>query len=198
MIRNGASMSARNKIEFGIAAPQIHGRFPLELNEIHNYIRRVEELAFHGIWVQEQARLRAGAGALEGISLLSYVAALTQRIRLGAAVFLITLRNPILLAKSLATLDQLSQGRLIVGVGLGGITRLYEAYGLSPERRVARFLEALTLLQRLWTEEELTFQGQFWKIDRASLLPKPIQKPHPPIWFGAYYGSGEMADQVAV
>lgn len=74
-------MSARNKLEFGIAAPQIHGRFPLELNEIHNYIRRVEELAFHSIWVQEQARLRASAGALEGISLLSYVAALTQRIR---------------------------------------------------------------------------------------------------------------------
>jgi len=110
---------------------------------------------------------------------------LTRRIRLGNAVFLINLRNPIQLAKSLASLDQLSQGRLIVGVGLGGVTRLYEAYGLSPEHRVSRFVEALTLMKKLWTEENFTFEGKFWQLKNASLAPRPFQKPHPPVWFGA-------------
>ncbi|MBI3059882.1 MAG: LLM class flavin-dependent oxidoreductase [Deltaproteobacteria bacterium] len=169
---------------FGIGAPQVHTHLPVDLEKIRRYIERAEALGFHSLWVQEQAGLRAAAGALEGVSMLSYAAALTRRIRLGNAVFLINLRNPIQLAKSLASLDQLSQGRLIVGVGLGGVTRLYEAYGLSPEHRVSRFVEALTLMKKLWTEENFTFEGKFWQIEKASLLPRPFQKPHPPVWFG--------------
>jgi len=158
---------------------------PLDLEEIRRCIERAESLGFHSLWVQEQAPLRATAGALEGVSMLSYAAAITQRILLGNAVFLINLRNPIHLAKSLASLDQLSRGRLIVGVGLGGVTRLYQAYGLSAEHKVTRFVEALTLMKRLWTEENLDFDGKFWQLKKASLWPKPFQKPHPPIWFGA-------------
>jgi probable F420-dependent oxidoreductase len=193
-------MAGDNKISFGIAAPQIHVRLPVDTVKIQAYLRRAEELEFHSIWVQEQAGLRASAAALEGTSMLSYAAAVTRRVRLGNAVFLINLRNPIQLAKSLASLDQLSQGRLIVGVGLGAVVRLYQAYGLSAERRVARFNEALTLMQKLWTEENLNFEGQFWQVKNASLLPRPVQKPHPPIWFGGHtpaalkravkYGSG--------
>ena len=176
---------AGDNLLFGIGAPQVHTHLPVDLEEIRRYIERAEALGFHSLWVQEQAGLRAAAGALEGVSMLSYAAALTRRIRLGSAVFLINLRNPIQLAKSLASLDQLSQGRLIVGVGLGGVTRLYEAYGLSPEHRVSRFVEALTLMKKLWTEENFTFEGKFWQIEKASLLPRPFQKPHPPVWFGA-------------
>jgi len=178
-------MSADNTLLFGIGAPQVHTHLPVDLEEIRRYIERAEALGFHSLWVQEQAGLRAVAGALEGVSMLSYAAALTRRIRLGNAVFLINLRNPIQLAKSLASLDQLSQGRLIVGVGLGGVTRLYEAYGLSPEHRVSRFVEALTLMKKLWTEENFTFEGKFWQLKNASLAPRPFQKPHPPVWFGA-------------
>src|SRR3990167_4465447 len=116
-------MSTGDKLLFGIAAPQIHTRFPVELERIRRCIERAEALGFHSLWVQEQTGLRAAAGALEGVSMLSFAAALTRRILLGNAVFLINLRNPIQLAKSLASLDQLSQGRLIVGVGLGGVTR---------------------------------------------------------------------------
>ena len=174
-----------DKILFGIGAPQIHTRLPVDLEEIRRCIERAEALGFHSLWVQEQAGLRAAAGTLEGVSMLSYAAALTRRIRLGNAVFLINLRNPIQLAKSLASLDQLSQGRLIVGVGLGGVARLYEAYGISPEHRVTRFVEALTLIKKLWTEENFTFEGRFWQLKKASLWPKPFQKPHPPVWFGA-------------
>jgi len=178
-------MAHDDKLLFGIGAPQVHTHLPVDLEEIRRYIERAEALGFHSLWVQEQAGLRAAAGALEGVSMLSYAAALTRRIRLGSAVFLINLRNPIQLAKSLASLDQLSQGRLIVGVGLGGVTRLYEAYGLSPEHRVSRFVEALTLMKKLWTEENFTFEGKFWQLKNASLAPRPFQKPHPPVWFGA-------------
>ncbi len=180
-------MNTTNQILFAVAAPQIHARLPLDVEEIGSYIQRAEALGFHSLWVQEQAGLRASsASALEALTALTYAAALTRRVKLGAAVFLINLRNPIQLARSLASLDQLSQGRVIAGVGLGAITSWYEAYGLSPERRLARFNEALTLLQKLWTEDEVTFEGQFWKMKGASLLPRPVQKPHPPIWFGGH------------
>ncbi|MBI4527449.1 MAG: LLM class flavin-dependent oxidoreductase [Deltaproteobacteria bacterium] len=179
-------MNAPSDLSFGVAAPQIHAQFPVDPAQIQSYIQRAEALGFHSLWVQEQAGLRISAGALEGVSMLSYAAALTRKVRLGAAVFLVNLRSPVQLAKSLASLDQLSEGRLIAGVGLGAVTRLYEAYGLSPERRLARFIEAITLIQKLWTEDDLTFDGQFWKIAGASLLPKPVQKPHPPIWFGGH------------
>jgi probable F420-dependent oxidoreductase len=176
---------ANDKVEFGIAAPQIHTKLPLDLEAIHRYVKRAEELGFHSLWVQEQAVLRHGAAsAIEGITMLSYAAALTQRIRLAMAVFLINLRSPIWLAKSLASLDQLSRGRLIAGVGLGAVTRLYQAYGLSAEKRVARFNEALTLIEKLWTEDNFNFDGQFWQLKNATLVPKPFQKPHPPIWLG--------------
>jgi alkanesulfonate monooxygenase SsuD/methylene tetrahydromethanopterin reductase-like flavin-dependent oxidoreductase (luciferase family) len=167
---------------------------------IQRFIQRAEELGFHSIWVQEQIGLWSTLNALEGVSMLGYAAGLTRKILLGGAVFLAVLRNPILLAKSITSLDQLSQGRLIAGVGLGGVRRLYQAYSVSDDRLVARFNEALSLMQRLWTEEDLTFEGQFWKLKNATLLPRPIQRPHPPIWFGAHvpaalkraakYGSG--------
>jgi probable F420-dependent oxidoreductase len=177
-------MAAENRLDFGIAAPQIHANLPVNVDDIQRYLKRAEELGFHSIWVQEQAVLRQTASALEGITMLSYAAAVTRRVRLGMAVFLINLRNPIQLAKSLASLDQLSQGRLIAGVGLGAVTRLYQAYGLSPDQRLARFNEALTLIQKLWTEDNITFEGRFWQLKNATLVPKPFQKPHPPIWFG--------------
>ena len=176
---------AENDLKFGIAAPQIHTTLPVNVEEIQRYLKRAEELNFHSIWVQEQAVLRQAASAIEGITMLSYAAAVTRRARLGMAVFLINLRSPIQLAKSLASLDQLSQGRLIAGVGLGAVTRLYQAYGLSPDKRLARFHEALTLMQKLWTEDNVTFEGKFWQLKNATLVPKPFQKPHPPIWFGA-------------
>jgi probable F420-dependent oxidoreductase len=125
--------------------------------------------------------------SLEPVTLLTYAAALTTRARLGAAVLLTVLRNPVQLAKSLASLDQLSGGRLIAGVGLGERTRFYQAFGLAPERRVRRFVEGIALMKRLWTEERTTHHGQFWTLDGVPLEPKPVQKPHPPLWIGAHH-----------
>jgi probable F420-dependent oxidoreductase len=188
-------LATEEKVLCGIISPQVHRQLPIDLSEIQSYLRRAEELGFHSVWVTEQSSFGSGASALEGVTMLSYAAAVTSRLRLGTAVLAITLRSPIHLAKALASLDQLSRGRLIVGVGLGAAPEIYGAYGLSPERRVARFNEALSYIQRLWTEENLTFVGQFWQNRNANLLPKPFQKPHPPIWFG---GSAPAALKRAV
>jgi len=169
----------------GIAIPQTSlGRAP-DTRRLRDFLVRAEALGFESAWVAEQ--VLGSIPSLEPVELLTYAAAITERMRLGAAVLLAALRSPVHLAKSLATLDHLSRGRLIVGVGLGANTRVYPAYGISAERRAARFAEAIRLIERLWTEPRVTFDGQFWKLEQAAMEPKPLQKPHPPIWFGAHH-----------
>jgi len=170
-------------MKVAIALPQIFSGPRVETSTLRSFLTGAEALGYHSVWVQEQ--IFGQSGNLESVTLLSYAAALTQNVKLGTAVLLTLLRSPVQLAKSLATLDQLSNGRLIAGVGLGGNTRFYPGFGLSAEKRVARFTEGLRLMKRLWTEERVTFDGEFWKLENASLQPKPVQKPHPPIWFGA-------------
>ena len=121
---------------------------------------------------------------LDPIPLLSYAAAVTQRMKLGTSVMLTILRNPVPLAKTLATLDQLSQGRLVLGVGLGGYADIYSAFGMSRRARAQRFEEGIELIKKLWTQDKVTFKGRFWQLDGQSINPRPVQKPHPPIWFG--------------
>ena len=107
---------------------------------------------------------------------LTYAAAVTKRLRLGIAVLLIAQRNPIDLAKALSSLDVLSNGRLIIGVGLGASTQHYPAYGLSPEGRVTRFRENLEIMKGLWTEDKVTLDGRFSHLEsipmRAETSPE--------------------------
>ncbi len=174
-----------SRVPIGVAIPQTFRDGSVEPRGIADFLRRAEALGFHSAWVVEQ--ILGAMASLEPVDLLAYAAALTERMRLGSAVLLTALRNPVHLAKSLATVDQLSGGRLIVGVGLGGNPRVYPAYGLSAERRVARFQEGLTLMKRLWTEPRVTMKGEFFSVDNASMQPKPAQKPHPPLWFGGHH-----------
>jgi len=176
-------MTTEGQVKFGIAIPQIFSAPRTDTAMLHAFLEKAEELGLHSLWVQEQI-LGRGKPSLEPVALLSYAAGLTRRLRLGTAVLLTPLRSPVQLAKALATLDQLSDGRLIVGVGLGASTAVYPAFGISPERRVRRFTEGLQLMKRLWAEERVTFEGEFWKLENACMLPKPVQKPHPPVWFG--------------
>ena len=176
---------ASPSVNFAIAIPQLFGEPQVDTALLQAFLTRAEGLGYHSVWVQEQI---LGRGAmLEPVTLLSYAAALTRTVRLGAAVLLTLLRNPVQLAKSLATLDQLSGGRLIVGVGIGSSTGIYPAFGLSPEHRVRRFTEGIRLMKLLWTEERVTFGGEFWKLNKVAMEPKPIQKPHLPLWFGAQH-----------
>jgi alkanesulfonate monooxygenase SsuD/methylene tetrahydromethanopterin reductase-like flavin-dependent oxidoreductase (luciferase family) len=110
-------------------------------------------------------------------------------------VFVSTLHSPVHLAKSLASLDQLSRGRVEVGVGTGGPGRPFAAFGVDSSRYVARFTEGITLMKALWTEPRVTFEGEFWQLEDAPMEPKPFQKPYPRLWFG---GASEPALRRAV
>ena len=137
-----------------------------------------------------------GAGPQLGpIETMTYAAACTERLRLGCVVFVSTLHSPVHLAKSLSTLDQLSRGRIEVGVGTGGRGRPFAAFGVDPDRYVARFTEGVELMQALWNEPRVTFHGEFWQLENAAMEPKPFQKPYPPLWFG---GASEPALRRAV
>ena len=118
------------------------------------------------------------------MTFLSYVAALTTRLRLGVSVLVLPRHNPIHLAKELAAIDQMSGGRLIVGVGLGAANDLPQ-YGISPERRVRRFMEHVEIMKALWTQTPVRYSGELYDLDNVNIEPKLAQQPHPPLWFGA-------------
>ncbi len=174
-----------SRIEFAVSIPQAFPHRPIDPKYIREYLARAEALEFHSAWVVEQ--ILGSMPVLEPVELLSYAAAVTERLRLGSAVLLTTPRSPVHLAKSLATIDHLSRGRLMVGVGIGGNQNVYPAFGITADRRAARFAEGLRLLKRLWTEPRVTFHGDFWQLKDAAMEPKPVQKPHPPLWFGAHH-----------
>jgi alkanesulfonate monooxygenase SsuD/methylene tetrahydromethanopterin reductase-like flavin-dependent oxidoreductase (luciferase family) len=118
---------------------------------------------------------------------LTYLAAKTEQIRLGTLVTPIPLRPPGILAKMLSTLDVLSKGRVILGVGAGWSRSEFDAYSKwdSPKIRVDRTIEGLELMRKLWTEDEVNFEGKFYVAKGAVLDPKPVQKPYPELLFGS-------------
>lgn len=176
-------------MEFGISIPQTYSG-PAR---IERFLKRADQLPFVGAWCLEQ--VIGSAPMLDSVATATFAAGLTQRLRLGIAVLIIAQRNPIDLAKALSSVDVLSNGRLIVGVGLGHGTEHYPAYGLSPEGRVARFRENLEIMKRLWTEDSVALKGRFSQLEDITMEPKPVQKPHPPVWFG---GRAEAALRRAV
>ena len=166
----------------GISIPQTFEQ-SVDVELIRKFVVRAEALGYDSLWVQEQ--MISDAAILEPVALLTYVAGLTARVRLGTAVLLTVVRNPVELAKTLATVDQLSRGRLIVGVGIGGPTTPHEIFGVSREHRVRRFIEGVNVMKALWTQPKATVSGDFWNFTDVPMEPKPAQQPHPPIWFGA-------------
>lgn len=174
-----------SRVELGIAIPQTFPGRPVDPQFIRQHLQRAEALGFHSAWSVEH--ILGSIPSLEPLEMLTWASAVTERMKLGSAVLLTGLRSPVHLAKSLATIDHLSNGRLIVGVGLGGNPAVYPAYGISAVRRAARFAEGIQLMKQLWTETHVNFDGEFWKLKNATMEPKPVQKPHPPIWFGGHH-----------
>ncbi len=172
---------ATGKTPCGICIPQTSA--PANVRFLREYLTRAEALGYDSAWVQEQ--ILGDAPMLEPITLLTFAAALTSRVRLGSSVILPLTRNPVHLAKALGSLDQLSNGRLTVGVGIGGPHVPEPPFGIPKENRSRRFVEVLGVMKALWTQPRATFAGEFWKFENVAMEPKPLQKPHPPIWFGA-------------
>jgi probable F420-dependent oxidoreductase len=126
----------------------------------------------------------AHADLLDPFTALAFAAAHTQRIKLATGICLVPQRNPLITAKLVASLDRLSKGRFLFGVGIGWLKEEFRALGIPPERRAQRTCEYLEAMRAVWTQDAPSFQGEFCAFPPVTSLPKPMQKPHPPIIFG--------------
>ena len=169
-------------MRFSIAIPQFDsGTF--DDAGLRSYLARAEQLGFEGGWVLEQTT--GAAPLLAPLELLAYCAACTERMRLGVAVLVSSLHEPLQLASAITAVDRLSHGRLDVGVAPGGGRRQFAAFGVDPATFISYFTEGLQLMKAAWSDEpRVTFHGRFRDVDDLPIQPKPVQRPHPPIWFG--------------
>lgn len=127
---------------------------------------------------------RAETGILEPFTVLSFLAAHTREIQLGSGITILPQRNPVYLAKQAADVDVLSGGRLVLGVGVGWAAEEYEALGVSFDRRGARAHDYLQVIRSLWCDSVSSFEGEFYRLPACVQGPKPVRKPHPPIYVG--------------
>jgi probable F420-dependent oxidoreductase len=186
-------MSIADKSRVGIASPHMFADGAVDMDLVGRFVRRADELGYASLWTQE--RVTGRPTVLDPVTFLAYIAGQTTRPRIGVSVFVLPRHNPIHLAKQMASIDQMSGGRLIVGVGLGANADDLKQYGLSTEKRVRRFIENVEIMKALWTQTPVRYSGEFYTLDDVNIEPKPLQKPHPPLWFGA---SAEAAVRRAV
>ena len=164
--------------------------------------RAAEERGFHSLWVAEHVvlfddyastypyaedgKLPAGgeSGIFEPFTALSYLAAVTERIRLGTGICLVPQRNPVYTAKEVATVDWLSNGRLDFGVGIGWLREEFDAVAAPFPRRGERLRSYLEVMRRLWEDDVSEHHDEFYDLPACRQYPKPVQRPHPPIHFG--------------
>ncbi len=151
---------------------------------LRSYLMRAEELGFEGGWTLEQ--VIGPTPMIAPMELLAWAAACTTTLRLGVAVLITSLHDPLQLASTVTAVDRLSHGRLDLGVAPGGRRRKFEAFGVDPATFISSFTEGLELMKAAWSDEpRVTFHGRFRDLDDLPIAPKPVQRPHPPIWFGA-------------
>ncbi len=166
----------------GLLIPGSFSGQPPQLSEFTEFFRRADDLGFHSLWVID--RIFHSVNVLDPLTLLTCAATVTSRVRLGTAVLLLAFRNPVLTAKVTASLDYLSGGRLTLGVSLGGRDNEFESLGVPINQRVGRLRENLTVMRKLWTEQNVTFHGRYYHLDNVNIDPKPPQKPSIPIFMG--------------
>ena len=155
--------------------------FEAELEQIE----KAEEIGFDAVWLAEHHFQWYGIAA-DLMVIAGWVAARTQRVRIGTAIVVLPFHNPIRLAEQAATIDIISGGRLDFGVGRGYQAAEYNGFGMSMDESKARFAECLDVLLKAWTEETFSYEGQFTRVKELSVLPKPVQKPHPPVYVASW------------
>jgi alkanesulfonate monooxygenase SsuD/methylene tetrahydromethanopterin reductase-like flavin-dependent oxidoreductase (luciferase family) len=160
-------------------------------NEITRYHETMEqivyadELGFDSAWLAELHFNRPFSIMPSPLILTTALAQRTKRIRLGTAVTLLPLQHPLRIAEDAATVDILSEGRLDFGVGRGTIAIHFQGYHVSRDESRERFEEALTIIERAWTQDSFSFEGKFFQIPETAVVPKPFQKPYPPLRIAA-------------
>jgi alkanesulfonate monooxygenase len=176
-------------VQFGLAIRNFvgPGETP-DVEELFRYAERAEALGYESLWAWDHVLLgvKPAFPILDAPSILTAIAARTSRIRLGTGVLVLPLRNPVVAAKVLASLDRISKGRLILGAAAGWYAREFDAVGVPFRERGRIFERNLELLVRLWTEEAVTARVDGLNLRDAVLLPKPWQTPRPPILIGGY------------
>ena len=174
-------------MKFGLIISKQH---PPGVSMVERFREHIEQVraardAGFDLIVMGQHYLSAPFQEIQTLPSLARLAAEAGTMRVGATVLLLPLLNPVDVAEQVATLDVICEGRFIFGAGLGYREEEYEAFGVQGKERVARFLESLEVIKRLWTEDEVTHHGRFFHLTRARMALRPVQKPHPPIWFAA-------------
>ena len=169
--------------KFGIGLPNGFPRSAVDPTLYLQVAERAEEYGYDSVWGGDHIVFHIPR--FEIFTTLAAVAARTKRIQFGPAVLLLCLRNPVHVAQSVATLDHISGGRFVLGVGVGGEhPKEFMASGVPLNQRGSRTNEALEVLRRLWTGEPVSFSGKYYRLAEIAMLPTPLQKPHPQIWIG--------------
>lgn len=185
------------KLKFGIRTVLYQNSF----EPVKKYVLDAEKLGYSNIWVNDHLLPITGSiekPMMESWTVLSALATVTSKIRLGTLVLNNTLRYPQLVAKMASTLDVVSKGRLELGIGAGWFRKEHEMFGFPYRKhaeRIARVEEAVELLTQLWVNSKITYEGKYYHVKEAICLPKPLQKPHIPLLIGGY--SNRILDLVA-
>jgi probable F420-dependent oxidoreductase len=191
-------------MQLGIAVPNAHEKLA-DPATIAAVARMAERLGFDSLWVNDHVVIPDAAPSPAGqaspayaarygeqrrqslyepLITLAYLAGMTDRIRLGTSIYLLALRHPLLAAKQVVSLDALSRGRVILGVGVGWLQGEYAAVDVPFKQRGSRTDEALRMLKALCEDDRANFDGRHYRLEGVEFLPKPVQRPHPPVWIG--------------
>ncbi|MCS6805838.1 MAG: LLM class flavin-dependent oxidoreductase [Acidobacteriota bacterium] len=165
--------------------PEIHGSADRLYEEMLAQIVYAEQLGFDSVWITEHHFTNYGGIFPSPSVFLAAVAQRTKRIRLGTGVVLVPLHNPIRLAEDYAMVDNLSDGRLEFGAGRAFLRYEYDNLNVSMDESSGRFSEGLEVIEQAWTQEAVNFEGRFFRVRDLPVLPKPKQKPRPPMWAAA-------------
>jgi probable F420-dependent oxidoreductase len=173
-------MALKDKIPFGISLPH---RSPdrIDMEDVKQVATRAEALGFSELWVTENSLDHVNC--FDPVVILTYAAAVTTRIRVGCSVVVLQIHSPLMVAHQWGCLDYVSGGRAILGVGIGR-EHHYRQFEVPTGGRVSRFREELEIIKALWTEDKVSYDGRFYHLKDETMWPKPVQKPHPPIWMG--------------
>jgi len=165
--------------------PELDGSLRHFYRCMYEQIIEVEKLGFDQAWVTEHHFSGYGGNLPHPPTFLAAVAQMTSRIRLGVAIAVLPLHNPLDLAESYAMVDVMSNGRLDFGVGKGSEPVEYRKFGASRDEATQRFTESANIIRQAWSDQPINFRGEFYNCENVNILPKPVQRPHPPIWVGA-------------
>jgi probable F420-dependent oxidoreductase len=173
-------MALKDRISFGVSLPH---RSPdtIGMDDVRHVAQRAETLGFRDLWVTENTLDHVNC--FDPVVVLTYAAAVTSRIRVGCSVVVLAVHSPNMVAHQWSTLDYVSGGRAILAVGLGR-EHHYREFEVPEEGRVRRFREEVDIIKALWTQPSVTYDGRFYHLKNATMGPKPVQKPHPPLWMG--------------